>query len=82
MSIDDDILKLKRELESIQVRKIETATRLQTLENEKEQLLEECKILGVEPKGIESVIQQQENILAKEVKDIKTQLENFNAFRT
>jgi hypothetical protein len=52
MNIDDEILKLKRELESIQVRKIETTTRLQTLESEKEQLLEECKALGVDPKGI------------------------------
>lgn len=82
MSIDDDILRLKRELESIQVRKIETATRLQTLESEKAQLLEECKALGVDPKGIEAAIQQQEEELSKEVKDIKAQLEQFNAFRS
>jgi chromosome segregation ATPase len=82
VSIDDDILRLKRELESIQVRKIETATRLQTLESEKAQLLEECKALGVDPKGIEAAIQQQEEELSKEVKDIKAQLEQFNAFRS
>lgn len=81
MSIDDDILKLKRELESIHVRKIETSTKLQALETEKAQLLIECQALGVDPKGIEAAIQQQEEALAKEVKDIQAQLEQFNAVR-
>lgn len=81
MSIDDDILKLKRELESVQIRKIETTTRLQTLEAEKAQLLAECQALGVDPKGIEAAILEQETTLAKEVKEIQAQLEQFNAVR-
>lgn len=81
MSIDDDILRLKRELESIQIRKIEVATKLQALETEKTQLLEECKALGVDPKGIEAAIQQQEDALAQEVVTIKAQLEKLNALR-
>lgn len=81
MSIDDDISRLKRELEAIQVRKIEVATKLQALETEKAQLLEECKALGVDPKGVETAIQQQEDELAKEVADIKSQLEQLNAVR-
>ena len=82
MSVDDDILRLKRDLEAIQVRKIEVATKLKALESEKAQLLEECKALGVDPKGIESAIQQQEDALAKEVADIKSQLDQLNAVRT
>lgn len=81
MSIDDDILRLKRELESIQVRKIETSTKLQALEAEKDQLLAECQALGVDPKGIETAIAEQEAALAKEVNDIKSQLDQFNAVR-
>lgn len=81
MSIDDDILKLKRELESVQIRKIETNTKLQALETEKAQLLAECQALGVDPKGIEAAIQEQEAALAKEVKDIQAQLDQFNAVR-
>ncbi len=81
MSIDDDIMSLKRELENIKIRKIQTDTKLKSLEEEKVKLLAECEALGVQPKGIEDAIKLQEDLIAAEVKSIREQLDQFNVVR-
>lgn len=78
MSIDDEITNIKRELDSINVKKIQNATVLQRLENEKNTLLEECQALGVDPKKIEEEVSRQEALLTAEIKDIQTQLESIH----
>ena len=81
MSIDDEIVSIKRELETIKIRKIQTDTKLKSLEEEKTKLLADCEALGVPSKGIEDAIKLQEDLLAAEVKSIKEQLDKFNAVR-
>lgn len=76
MSIDDEIAKIKRELDSINVKKIQNASLLQRLESEKNTLLAECQALGVDPKKIEEEVNRQETLLAAEINDIKTQLDS------
>jgi predicted nucleic acid-binding Zn-ribbon protein len=81
VSIDDEIINIKRELEAIKVRKIQTDTKLKSLEEEKAKLLTECEALGVQPKGIDDAIRQQEELIEKEVREIKEQLDQFHVAR-
>jgi chromosome segregation ATPase len=78
MTIEDQIKKIKQEVESIKTRKIQTATRLRTLEQEKENLLLECNALNVDPAKIEDVIKEQEVKIEKELQDLQKLLNEFN----
>ena len=77
MTLDERILRIKHQVEDIKTRKIQTATRLKTLEDEKEELLRECHLLNVDPHKIEEAILQQEEIINKELAEIEGELKNF-----
>lgn len=80
MTVDQEILDLKRKLEDINTKRIQTATKLSALEEEKARLLEECKTLGVQdPKKIDEEIKAQELLLHNELTEIKAQLDNATA---
>ena len=78
MSIDDEIVKVKKDLEQIKTKRIQTKERLRTLENEKEALLRECKLLGVDPTKVEEVITEESKKIEIALKEIKTTLEQFH----
>lgn len=81
MSVDQDIADLKKKLDDINTKRIQTATKLAALEEEKGKLLEECKTLGVvDPKKIDEEIKAQEAAIAKELEAIKQELEGTHAF--
>lgn len=80
MSVDQEIQDLKRKLEENNTKRIQTATKLSALEDEKNRLLEECKTLGVvDPKKIDEEILAQEQAIANELATIKAKLEGTYA---
>lgn len=81
MTVEQEIVDLKRKLEEINTKRIQTTTKLAALEEEKNKLLEECKLLGVkDPKKIDEEIREQESKIAVEVEAIKRELEGTHAF--
>jgi len=80
--IDEKIIRIKRELDDINAQKIANITRLKSLENEKEELLRECKLLSVDPSNIELTIKEQEAKVQAEIEEVQRLLGEFNAFRT
>ena len=80
MSVDQEIAELKKKLEDINTKRIQTSTKLAALEEEKIRLLEECKALGVvDPKKIDEEIKAQEIALTVELNSIKEELEGTHA---
>jgi len=75
--IDDKIIQIKKQLEEIHTRKIQTATRLKSLEMEKEELLRECHLLNVDPHKIDETIKQHEELINRELKLIEQELKKF-----
>lgn len=78
MSVEEQIIKLKKDIERVNTRKIEVAARMKALEEEKVKLLQECEALGVDPKSIQDVIQQTEQKIQQEIASINSVLTNFN----
>ncbi len=80
MSVEQEILDLKKKLDDINTKRIQTSTRLAALEEEKNKLLEECRLLGVkDPKKIEEEIKAQEALIASELASLKAELEGAHA---
>lgn len=67
MSIDQQLVDLKSKSDKLNTLKIENATRLQALEQEKEKLVNEAKELGIDPAKIEEVLKQEEAAIQAEV---------------
>jgi hypothetical protein len=67
MSVEQDLLTLKAKGEKLGSLKIENATKLQMLEQDKEKLLAEAKELGIDPQKIEEILQAEETALQQEV---------------
>jgi chromosome segregation ATPase len=78
MDLDHQISDLKKKLEDLKTRKIQNETRLKSLEQEKQQLLEECKALNTDPQKIEAVIIEQERVITDEVTKLQFELGRFN----
>lgn len=74
MSIEQDLLSLKTKSEKLNTLKIETATKLTSLEEEKARLLAECQVLGVDPAGIEQAVKDAEAQLQQEVATLTEQV--------
>jgi predicted nucleic acid-binding Zn-ribbon protein len=84
MSIEDTLSSLKRKIELVNNKKIENQTKLQSLEDEKQKLLAECQLLGVDPQALERIVVEEETKLNIEVQKLEgeintvySQLEKF-----
>jgi hypothetical protein len=74
MSIEQDLLSLKSKGEQLNTAKIQNATKLAALEQEKEKLLLEAKELGIAPEAIEATLKSEEAAIQAEVTKIGTEL--------
>lgn len=74
MSIEQDLLTLKSKGERLNTLRIENATKLQGLEQEKEKLLIEAQTLGIAPEKIEETLQAEEAAIQAEVAKLNTEL--------
>jgi hypothetical protein len=75
MSIENDLLNLKSKGEQLSTLKIQNATKLQTLNEEKEKLLLEAKELGIAPEAIEQTLKNEEAAIQAEVSALQEQLD-------
>jgi len=74
MSIEQDLLSLKSKGERLNTLRIENATKLQGLEQEKEKLLAEAQALGIAPEKIEETLKAEEAAIQAEVVKLNTEL--------
>jgi hypothetical protein len=74
MSIEQDLLTLKSKGERLNTLRIENATKLQGLEQEKEKLLAEAQVLGIPPEKIEETLRAEEAAIQVEVAKLNTEL--------
>lgn len=74
MNIEETLSSLKKKIDSINTKKIENATKLQALEQEKLKLLEECQKLGVDPAQLETIVINEETKLQEEINSFETQV--------
>lgn len=74
-NVEEMLSSLKRKIETINAKRIENQTRLQTLEQEKTKLLEECQKLGIDPSQLESIVASEEIKLQEEVNKFEGQVE-------
>jgi uncharacterized membrane protein YebE (DUF533 family) len=74
MNIEDTLSSLKRKIDSINTKKIENATKLQGLEQEKAALLAECQKLGVDPSQLEQIVTSEEAKLNSEVAKLELEI--------
>jgi len=81
MTIDEQLISVKKELESLKEQKIQNVTRLKSLEEEKQELLRQCDVLGVEPQKIDEIIKEQEELIGKEIALLKITLGEFDALQ-
>lgn len=74
MSIEQDLLALKSMGERLNTLRIENATKLQGLEQEKEKLLVEAQALGIAPDQVEEVLKREEAAVQAEATALNTEL--------
>jgi len=74
MSVEQDLLSLKSKGERLNTLRIENATKLQGLEQEKEKLLAEAQELGIAPDKIEDVLRAEEAAIQAEVTKLNDEL--------
>lgn len=74
MNIEDTLSSLKRKIDSINTKKIENATKLHGLEEEKIKLLQECQALGVDPAGLEKIVVDEETKLNSEIAKLESEI--------
>ena len=74
MNLEQQLLDLKAKGEKLNSLKIETQVKLQNLEQEKQELLEECKELGIDPASIEQALRDEETYLQKEISELATKI--------
>jgi len=75
MSIEQDLLALKSKGEQLNTQKIQNATKLAALEEEKNKLLSEAAELGIDPGQIEQVLKIEEAAIQAEVSALQEQLD-------
>lgn len=75
MSLEQDLLNLKNKSEKLHNLKIETTTKLNALEEEKNRLVDECKALGIDPANIEQTVKDTEAQLQAEIAALTKQVE-------
>ncbi len=78
MNLDQQIVDLKQKLEDLKTRKIQNETKLKSLEEEKQCLLQECTALNTDPQQIAAVITEQERIISEEITKLQFELGQFN----
>jgi len=78
MSTGQELENIKKQLDEVKAKQIESATRLKDLEVDKQQLLAECQKLGVDPKGIEHALKDKQTEIDRLIKEVKDGLEQFN----
>ena len=74
MSIEQDLLALKSKGEQLNTQKIQNATKLAALEEEKNKLLSEAAELGIDPGQIEQVLKIEEAAIQAEVSKLGEEL--------
>lgn len=74
MSIEQDLVALKTKSEKLTALRIETATKLQGLEEEKNKLIAEAEALGIAPEKIEETLKAEEAAIQAEVAKLTTEL--------
>ncbi len=74
MSLEQDLLALKSKGEKLNTLKIENATKLQGLEQEKEKLLAEAQALGIAPDKIEETLKAEEAAIQVEAAKLNEEL--------
>ena len=77
MSIEQDLLNLKAKGERLVNLKVETATKLQMLEQEKDRLLAEAAELGIDPAKIEETLKSEEEAVQAEVSKLNEELDSI-----
>jgi predicted nucleic acid-binding Zn-ribbon protein len=78
MNIEDTLSSLKRKIDSINTKKIENATKLHALEEEKANLLAECQKLGVDPAQLEKIVADEEAKLNSEIAKLENEIGNVH----
>jgi predicted nucleic acid-binding Zn-ribbon protein len=76
MNIEDTLSSLKRKIDSINTKRIENATKLHSLEEEKANLLTECQKLGVDPANLEKIVVDEETKLNGEIAKLESEIGN------
>ena len=74
MSLEQDLASLKAKGDKLNTLKIENATKLHGLEEEKEKLLAEAAALGIAPDKIEETLRGEEAALQAEVTKLTDEL--------
>jgi len=74
MSLEQDLLNLKSKGEQLNTQKIQNATKLAALEDEKNKLLSEAAELGIDPGQIEQVLKIEEAAIQAEVNKLGEEL--------
>jgi hypothetical protein len=77
MSLEQQLLDLKAKGEKLNSLKIENQVKLQSLEQEKLKLLEECNQLGLDPANIEQTLKNEEATLQKEMAELSTKIQGI-----
>jgi hypothetical protein len=74
MSIEQDLSALKSKGERLNTLRIQNATTLQALEQEKEKLLVEAQALGIAPDKIEEILKTEEAAVQAEIARLNDEL--------
>jgi len=74
MNIEDTLSSLKKKIDLINTKKIENATKLHALEEEKAKLLQECRALGVDPTSLEKIVVDEETKLNNEIQTLQNEI--------
>ena len=74
MNIEDTLSSLKKKIELVNNKKIENKTKLESLEQEKLKLLEECQALGVDPANLEKIVAEEESKLNSEIERFESEI--------
>lgn len=77
MSIEQDLLNLKNKGEQLNTAKIQNATKLASLEEEKNKLMLEAQELGISPDKIEETLNLEEVAIKIEVETLQIQLDKI-----
>lgn len=74
MSLEQDLVNLKSKGERLNTLRIENATKLQGLEQEKEKLLAEAQALGIAPDQVEETLKREEEAIQAEATALEAEL--------
>jgi uncharacterized protein YlxW (UPF0749 family) len=80
MNLEDKIKQTKSQIEDVKQKKIELVAELRSLEREKDQLLQECHLLNVDPQKIQDAINTHEEKITQEIRDLQVLLGTFNGY--